>query len=253
MTVAAEQLPLPPLPDAADRWALYLDFDGTLCPLADHPDQVQVSDELRRLLARLHQSLDGALCILSGRPVRQLRALLPGLDDVALVGCHGAEGFDAVPAPDEASQLAEIRRAVGRGCAGRPGAWIEDKPSGFAIHYRRAPALAPRLRQLVARELAGADRLRAIEGACVIEVLPARHSKGAALRTLAGSPRRGPRRPVAVGDDVTDEDAFAAAAELSGFGVCVGSRRPTRARYALPCVPLAQTWLHLLADSLERR
>ena len=253
MTMAAERLPLPPVPDAAESWALYLDFDGTLCPLAEHPDQVQVSEELRRLLARLQKALDGALCILSGRPVHQLQALLPGLEELALVGCHGGEGLDAAPAPGELAQLAQIRRAVGRGCRGRTQAWIEDKPAGFAIHYRRDPALAPRLRQLVARELAGADRLRAIEGACVIEVLPARHSKGAALRALAASPRRSARRPVAVGDDVTDEDAFAAAADLSGFGVCVGSRRPTQARYALPCVPLAQTWLHLLADSLERR
>jgi trehalose 6-phosphate phosphatase len=251
MNAATARLPLPPLPQRPDAWALYLDFDGTLCPLAPHPDQVQVGDGLRQLLARLHRRLDGAVCILSGRPVHQLEALLGGVDGLTLVGCHGAEGLGITTEAGAQRQLAAARRALVRSTAGLGGVWIEDKPSGFALHYRANPEAAASLRRRVSRELARAQGLRAIEGACVMEVLPAGHSKGAALRALARQPRCDGRRPVAVGDDVTDEDAFAAAAELSGFGVCVGTRRPTVARYGLPCVTLARTWLQRLADAPE--
>jgi trehalose 6-phosphate phosphatase len=256
VSAAPARLPLPPMPGRQEPWALYLDLDGTLCPLAPHPDQVRVGDGLRRLLARLHRDLDGALCILSGRPVRQLEALLPGLEGVTLVGCHGAEGLDDGSEGNDAGTalaIAAARRTLARGAAGLGGVWIEDKPSGFALHYRDNPGAAPPLRSLVARELARSPALRGIEGACVMEILPAGHSKGAALRALARRPERDGRRPVAVGDDITDEDAFVAADELQGFGVCVGSRRPTAARYGLPCVALTQTWLQMLADALEVR
>ena len=246
---AATRLPLPPVPGRGEAWALYLDFDGTLCPLAAHPDQVRVGDGLAPLLLRLHARLDGAVCILSGRPVRQLQSLLPDIDGLALVGCHGAEGLGAAPDAAAQREVAAVRRALTRGVGGLGGVWIEDKPSGFALHYRDNPAMADPLRRMVSRELARRAELRAIEGACVMEVLPAGHSKGEALRRLAGQPQRDGRRPVAVGDDVTDEDAFSAARELSGFGVCVGPRRPTAARYGLPCVALTQTWLQMLAEA----
>jgi trehalose 6-phosphate phosphatase len=251
VSAAPARLPLPPVPGREDPWALYLDLDGTLCPLAPHPDQVRVGEGLRQLLARLGDGLDGALCILSGRPVRQLEALLPGLEGVTLVGCHGAEGLGAGCDAGTTRAIAAARRALARSAARFGGVWIEDKPSGFALHYRDNPDAAAPLRGMVTRELARSPALRGIEGACVMEVLPAGHSKGVALRTLARLPGRDGRRPVAVGDDVTDEDAFLAAGELQGFGVCVGTRRPTAARYGLPCVALTQTWLQMLADALE--
>ena len=115
MNVASARLPLPPVPGRGADWALYLDFDGTLCPLAAHPDQVRVDDGLRQLLARLHGALDGAVCILSGRPLRQLQTLLPGLDGLTMVGCHGAEGLGEAPCDDTLHELAVVRRALARG------------------------------------------------------------------------------------------------------------------------------------------
>lgn len=245
------RLALPPLPERTERWALFLDLDGTLAPIVAHPDLVQLEPELRGLLARLADRLDGALCILSGRPLHQLEALLPDEQGLCLVGSHGAEGRclpeTGVPAPALTSLGAEVEREI----EGLHGVWVETKPGGFAVHFRARPEAAGCVRRLLVRHLSAHPGLRALEGDCVAEVLAEGRDKGTALVSLAGSRRFRGRVPVVLGDDITDEDAFAAADTLSGFGVRVGLRRPTRARYGLPCVTLAHTWLEALADRLE--
>jgi trehalose 6-phosphate phosphatase len=246
-----ESLALPPLPQRGDRWALYLDLDGTLAHLAPHPGQVRLEPELQALLARLGHRLDGALCILSGRPRQQLKALLGGVPSLCMVGSHGAEAPEGMPQAGDSRELDSMRAAVEADIADLPGVWIETKPFGFALHFRQQPSAADALRQRVAAHLPAYAGLRALEGACVIEIMLAGHDKGTALARLAASPRFRQRLPVVLGDDVTDEDAFVAAEALAGFGVCVGMRRPTAARYGLPCVTLTHTWLLTVADRLE--
>src|SRR5512142_2006854 len=86
---AASILPLPPRADVASI-ALFLDVDGTLLDIARRPDAVVVEPTLRETLSTLHARLGGALAIVSGRPIREIDALL-ALDDVAAAGLHGAE------------------------------------------------------------------------------------------------------------------------------------------------------------------
>lgn len=243
------RLPLPPLPDAGARWSLFLDLDGTLAPLAPHPDQVRLSPDLLTLLQRLAARLEGAVCVLSGRPRAQLERLLDGAGCVQLVGSHGAEPAGGGPAPRPPA-IDRLRAAVAAELPVRPGLWIEDKPFGFAVHFRGCPGLAGDVRRIVCRHLATAPGLRGLAGDGVAEVMAAGADKGRALAEVAASPAFRGRSPVAVGDDVTDEAAFDAAAALAGFGVRVGAREPTVARYALPCVPLAHTWLAALAERL---
>jgi trehalose 6-phosphate phosphatase len=236
----AASLPAPPA--AASDWALYLDLDGTLAPLRAHPDDVVVDAATRSRLAGLHRHLDGAVCVLSGRPLPALRRLF-GDAPVRLVGGHGSEGLPeagaAVPSPvDDA-----LRAALEALAATVDGAWLEHKAHGAALHYRACPEAGPALRGGVEALVADRHGLRVLAGDAVCEVLPAQVSKGDALRRLhAAAPFRG-RLPVAVGDDVTDEDAFAAAAALGGFGVIVGPRRPTAARHALADADAVLAWL----------
>lgn len=239
---------LPPVPAPPSDWSLFLDLDGTLCPLVDDPAKVRLSVAQGRLLTRLHDLLGGALCVLSGRSLADLERIFAGLP-VHLVGAHGAEAPDFPPV-DLAAADAELRRLrapLEELLHGHAGVWLEDKGHALALHYRQRPELGEPLARELRALAADASGLRLMHGNHVIELLPRAVSKGEALRSAMRHPLFAGRTPVAVGDDVTDEDAFVAAEALAGFGVQVGDREPSHARYRLPCVVLANTWLDALA------
>jgi trehalose 6-phosphate phosphatase len=129
-----------------------------------------------------------------------------------------------------------------------PGALVEDKGYAVALHYRQAPALAPAAAALAEAALAEAgDAVVLMRGDMVIEAKGRAADKGAAVRAfMAEAPFRG-RTPVFVGDDVTDEDGFAAVDDMGGFAVIVGDRRPTAARWRLGSVAAVHDWLTALA------
>jgi trehalose 6-phosphate phosphatase len=121
-------------------------------------------------------------------------------------------------------------------------ATVEDKGASIALHYRHAPLYEDQARG-VAEALAAAHGLRLLYGKMVVEVLAGETTKGDALIELMhGAPFAG-RMPVAIGDDVTDEDAFEAARRLGGVGVLVGPSRATAARCAFPDVAAVRAWL----------
>ena len=129
--------------------------------------------------------------------------------------------------------------------AARCGLIYEDKGSAIALHYRLMPEAAPKARALMQEtaHLAGPDyRLR--EGKCVFELAPATADKGKALRSLmAAAPYHG-RRPLALGDDITDEAMFDAANGLGGIGLRIGTRaQPTQARLSLPSPKALRAWI----------
>jgi trehalose 6-phosphate phosphatase len=228
--------------------ALFLDFDGTLVELAETPDSVTLPRGLADLLARLARGLEGRLAILSGRSLADLeRHLGPG--PFAVSGSHGLElrlarGLDLpVAAP---ALPAAARRAALRFAEGKDGLLVEVKPAGLAIHYRRAPEREAEVAEFAAR-LAAECGLRVQNGKMVAELRPAGADKGDALRALMREPIFAGARPWFMGDDLTDEDGFAAAAELGGGGVLVGSARPSAARWRLPDVEAAARWLEAVA------
>ena len=218
-------LPPPPLsPDTgpiADA-ALFLDFDGTLVEIAPRPDAVQVQPGLPRLLQRLSTGLNGALAIVSGRPLRDLDHFLPV--PIAKVGDHGAT---LRPVPGQPSESPDLPGAPGawRERAATllerfPGTLIEDKEHGFVVHYRLAPAAGPEAKALLdelVAEAPGAFTL--LEARMAWEVRPLGASKGTAVRSLMNRAPFAGRRPVFIGDDVTDEEGMAVAREFGGLGL----------------------------------
>ena len=237
----------PPLSRLAPA-ALFLDFDGTLVELADAPAAIAVPPALKPLLDRLAGRLAGRLAVVSGRAVDDLRAHL-GSCAAILSGSHGAELLYAdgrsipVAAPPG---LAEARTEVRRFAARRPGLLVEDKPAGIALHYRLAPALEGAVADFVA-DLADRSGLALQSGKMVAELRPPGADKGAALRRLMAEPPFAGARPVFVGDDLTDEHAFEAAAALGGAGVLVGPPRATAARWRLEGVAEVTAWLEAAA------
>lgn len=224
--------------------ALFLDFDGTLVDLADAPDLIHVPDTLPPLLERLSERLQGRLAIVSGRSIADLERHL-GRTTLAISGSHGfelrlADGRSLAGAPPE--RLAGVRRDVGRFAAGVPGLLVEEKPAGIAVHYRRAPQEEERVTAFLAG-LAEQARLVLQRGKMVVELRPPGVDKGEALKRMMTEPAFAGARPLFVGDDLTDEHAFAAAAALGGAGVLVGAPRETAARWRLSDVAAVARWL----------
>ena len=241
---------LPPPPAGLlEGAALFLDFDGTLVELADTPDAVRVSAELRDVLRRLFAKLDGRVAIISGRPAAQIGDLF-GQVEFAISGSHGVELVHADGRREVAERpaaLDEILADANAFAAARPGVLIENKPLGVAIHYRQAPDVGAEAIALAMR-LAAAHQVALQPGKMMAELRVGGGDKGSALRRLMEEPAMAGARPVFLGDDVTDEPGMAAAAALGGAGVLVGAARETAARYRLDGVAEVLAWLEAAAD-----
>ncbi|HET9638617.1 MAG TPA: trehalose-phosphatase [Allosphingosinicella sp.] len=239
---------LPPPLSRLEPVALFLDFDGTLVELAEAPGAIAVPSGLAPLLDRLSARLDGRLAIVSGRALDDLRRHLGGSAAV-LSGSHGAELHYAdgrsipVSAPPG---LAAARESIRRFASGDDGLLVEDKPAGIALHYRLAPERAEEADAFL-EALARRSGLALQRGKMVAELRPHGADKGEALRRLMAEPPFAGARPVFVGDDLTDEDAFRAAAALGGEGVLVGPDRPSAARWRLDGVADVTSWLEAAA------
>jgi HAD superfamily hydrolase (TIGR01484 family) len=258
--------------------ALFLDYDGTLSPIAPRPELATLPEETRRLLRRLARRWPVA--ILSGRAREDVTALV-GLPELVYAGSHG---FDIEgPAPgrggaglrhevggrDTPARIESLAKRLRRDLAGIPGVLVELKRFAVAVHYRLvSPEDLPRVEAAVDRALAennaasaggagggsdadgadGADgasdadgaeaaagRLRKIYSLKVFELRPdVDWDKGKALLWLWDALGLGPGVvALCLGDDVTDEDAFAAI-EGRGIGILVAAEaRPTAAHYLL--------------------
>jgi len=243
-------LPAPPLP-ACSTLALFLDVDGTLVDFADRPEAVRVAPSLPPLLRTLRERLGGALAAISGRPLRDVDALL-GLGGPA-AGLHGgeiryADGRVAAPPRGDERRMAALYAQAAAFAARWPGVVVETKPDALALHYRTAPAAAAAVREAADALLREAGPGYALQpGNHVVELKPAGVDKGGAVAALMREAPFAGRTPWVLGDDLTDEHAFARAAALGGAGVIVGPRRPTAARYALAGTDAARAWLAALA------
>lgn len=246
MTMQAQTVRLSP-PGAVDiaSSSLLLDFDGTLVPLAESPDEVVVEADLLDLLARLAERMDGRLAIVSGRSIEQLDRLLgPVGQTLALSGSHGCEhrwnGVDARPIrPLALERVAAELRAFAEAW---PGTLLEVKSFGIALHFRRAPEAEAEAVAL-ARTLAEEEGLAYQPGRSVAEIRVAGSDKGVAVaRLMQRAPMAG-TVPIMLGDDDTDEAAFAEAVRLGGMGVAVGPRPSTNATHALPDPDAVCAWL----------
>ena len=242
--MAAETQPLPLPPAVAPDWALFLDVDGTLLDFADAPGDVHVEPGLIDTLAVLPGRLDGALALVSGRRLMQLDALFEPLQ-LPAVGLHGLERRDDghLDIHQRAPALDAVLAAARALASKYPGALAEDKGTAIALHWRGAPAAEEPLHEFATSALIDLPGYHLQPGNRVIELRPDGAHKGAAvLSLLASRPFQG-RRPVFVGDDLTDEHGFKAVTCHGGFGVLVGRRQPSAARYALHDPAAARAWL----------
>ena len=210
-----------------DGWAFFLDVDGTLIDLAETPDGVVVPPDLPAMLDRLAERAGGAVAIVSGRAIAALDRLLAPAH-LAAAGAHGAElrlaggAVETVAGP----ALDGVRTRLAALAARHPKLLVEDKGVAIAVHYRADPQLGPVIGSALDEIVASHDGLHVQPGKMVFEVRPAGVDKGRAVATLMQTAPFAGRRPLAIGDDLTDETMLAAARRLGGMGVWVGATMP---------------------------
>lgn len=241
---------LPPPPVALLRPALFLDMDGVLAPLAATPDAV-VPDARRTAVIRdVAERLNGRVAIISGRTIAEIDRIAESAAASAS-GVHGLERRRADGSLDRAEADPAVRDAVAAFhdfAQTRPGVIVEDKAVSAGLHYRQAQDQSGAV-AVLAERLAGETGLTLQAGHLVVELKTPGTDKGTALTAFMGEAPFAGAVPVMLGDDLTDEDGFRAAAALGGFGVLVGAPRATAARYGLPDVDAVLAWLDAVEEA----
>lgn len=248
----------------AKHLALFLDYDGTLTPIVDQPEQAELAPEMRELLQRLAGRC--TVAVISGRDLQDVRQRV-AIDTVYYAGNHGfdiqgphgrclehQQALALLPA------LADAERILRERLAAVPGCQVERKRFSVAVHYRRVHEDAmDSVENAVDEVLEAHPKLRKAGGKKIYELQPDLDwDKGRAvdwlLKTLELSPEN--VLPLYLGDDITDEDVFWT---LSHYGIGIrvgsGSDRPayTRARYGLKNQGEVPLFFQALLARLETR
>lgn len=241
------------------RVAVFLDYDGTLTPIVDHPDLARLSGTVRDVLRDL-----ASLCpvaVVSGRDRVNVERLV-GLDELFYAGSHGFDisgpggvrlehpgARECVPALDAAHRDLQQRLEQVAGVV------VERKRFSLAIHYRRvADPDVDSVERSVKEVLAGQRSLEWRPGKKVFEIRPLLEwDKGRAVLWLLQALQldRSDLTPVYIGDDLTDEDAFRALADRGLTIIVDPPCRPTMAAYSLRDTVEVERFLRRLTERIR--
>ena len=212
-----------------DSCAMLLDIDGTLLDLARTPREVWVPPGLAATLHALRDRTKGALALVSGRSLNDIDLIFAPARFPA-VGGHGAEmrlSTDGEAVATHAPPMdQELKRRLAAIARLSPGILLEDKGYSLALHYRLAPHAEKAIYEavsLIRADLPNAP-IEVLPGKCVCEIKQAGFDKASGVRELMAHEPFCGRRPVFIGDDVTDESVFAIVPELGGLAFSVGRR-----------------------------
>src|SRR5882724_10875490 len=251
---APETVPVPrSLVPHVSGTAILLDIDGTLLDLAPTPREVWVPPGLAKTLNRLLEKTSGALALVSGRSLNDID-LIFAPEQFPAVGGHGAEmrlSADNEAVATHAPPLdKELKRRLATIAKLSPGILLEDKGYSLALHYRLAPHAEKAIYEavsLIRADLPNAP-IEVLPGKCVCEIKHSGFTKATGvLELMAHEPFKG-RRPIFVGDDVTDEAVFGIMPDLGGLAFSVGRHATGVADYFDEPGDVREWLAHLLDD-----
>src|SRR6184192_1004335 len=254
---APETVPVPrSLVPHLSETAVLLDIDGTLLDLAPTPREVWVPPGLAKTLNRLLVRTNGALALVSGRSLNDID-LIFAPDLFPAVGGHGAEmriepDSEAVAAHAPPMDK-ELKRRLAAIAKLSPGILLEDKGYSLALHYRLAPHAEKAIYaavSLIRADLPDAP-IEVLPGKQVCEIKHSGFTKASGVRELmTHAPFKG-RRPLFIGDDVTDESVFAIMPDLNGVAFSVGRRAKGVAGHFDAPSDVREFLAHLLDDERD--
>ena len=226
-------------------YALFLDVDGTLLDFQSRPETTVSDSMLNGLLLQLDSRLKGALALVSGRYLNDIDRIFSP-HRFAAAGSHGLELRTCGEAGTEPSHTSRPPALIQRAhdlAARWPGAFVEIKPYGVAVHYRNAPAAEGAVRSWAKKEHALSSQMLVLNGKMVCELTSSKAGKGTAIRQLLSKPAFHGRRPIFIGDDITDEPGFESVNALQGLSIHVGDSAATAAHHRLTDVEAVHAWL----------
>ena len=227
---APDAVPVPHLlAPHLNETAILLDIDGTLLDLMPTPREVWVPPGLSKALNRLLERTSGALALVSGRSLNDIDLIFAPAEFPA-VGGHGAEMRVTSDGEAVAARAPPMDKDLKRRLAAiaklSPGILLEDKGYSLALHYRLAPHAEKAIYEavsLIRADLPHAP-IEVLPGKSVCEIKHSGFTKASGVRELmTREPFKG-RRPLFIGDDVTDESVFAIMPDLNGLAFSVGRR-----------------------------
>jgi trehalose 6-phosphate phosphatase len=252
-----ETVPVPRslVPHLAET-AILLDIDGTLLDLMPTPREVWVPPGLVTTLNGLSKRTGGALALVSGRSLNDID-LIFAPDQFPAVGGHGAEMRIEADSESVAAHAPPLEKELKRRLAAiarlSPGILLEDKGYSLALHYRLAPHAEKAIYaavSLIRADLPDAP-IEVLPGKCVCEIKHSGFSKASGVRELMTHAPFSGRRPLFIGDDVTDESVFAIMPDLDGVAFSVGRRaRGVAGHFDAPS-DVREFLAHLLDDERD--
>jgi trehalose-phosphatase len=228
------------------RVYLFLDYDGTLAPIAAKPALAAVPRKTMNVLEELAKNRNFQVAVISGRSLKDIKERL-GLRNIIYSGNHGLEAqgpdlrFSAPVTLRYKKILGRIKNDLRLNLSRIPGVLLEDKGLSLSLHFRQAaggdiPAVKAAFHETV-KLYKERNKVKLREGKRVLEVLPpVEWDKGKVVLLLLRTARRQLLKkqdgivPVYIGDDRTDEDAFKALGPR-GVTIFVGRPKRSRARY----------------------
>lgn len=220
---------------------LFFDYDGTLSPIIDDPDEAKLSDEGKRILEKLSKKL--TVAVISGRGLDDLKAKVD-IPSLIYAGSHGFEitgpgglemqyekGWEILPQLDQAEKVLKEKLEAVNGCK------VERKKYAIAVHYRKvAKEMVKEVKNKVSEVVESQDKLKVGKGKKILELKPDLDwHKGEALNWLLENLelKTNQYQHIFFGDDITDEDALKVVQE-NGIGILVGTHgQKTHANYRL--------------------
>jgi trehalose 6-phosphate phosphatase len=254
---APETVPVPrSLVPHLSKTAILLDIDGTLLELMPTPREVWVPPGLSKTLNRLLERTNGALALVSGRSLNDID-LIVAPEQFPAVGGHGAEMRIDPDSESVASHAPPMDKELKRRLAAiaklSPGILLEDKGYSLALHYRLAPHAEKAIYEavsLIRADLPNAP-IEILPGKCVCEIKHSGFTKATGVKELmTHEPFKG-RRPLFIGDDVTDETVFGIMPDYDGLAFSVGRRAHGVAGHFDAPSDVREFLAHLLDDERD--